>query len=150
MLGRAAGVLLSAVAFGGGSRTMAQMLCQNCGRQGTSPFCPYCSTATIQATGQVTIPQKPPSHSEAPGSQPEGVLFTLVGFVVGVGLGLGLCWLAFSFEFTGGPSSGVTIRALGVSVFTTHGLFVDFVPAIVYVLLGGLTGIWGAIVGRRH
>ncbi len=88
--------------------------------------------------------------SQVLGSQPEGRLgFTLIGFIGGIVLGLGLCWLAFSFEFTGGPSSGVTIRALGVNVFTTHGLFVDFVPPIVYVLLDGLMGIGGAIVGAR-
>jgi hypothetical protein len=72
-----------------------------------------------------------------------------VGFLVGAGLGLGLCCLVLSFEFTGGPSSGVSVHAFGANIFTTYGFFVGIVPAIVYVLLSGLIGIADAIIGGR-
>jgi hypothetical protein len=78
--------------------------------------------------------------SAAENTSMNSFVFKLVGFVIGAVLGLGLCWLVFSFEFSGGPntSSGVSIRAFGMSLFTTYGILVDFVPAAVYVLLSGL------------
>jgi hypothetical protein len=73
----------------------------------------------------------------------------LLGFLVGAAVGLGLCWLILSFEFSGGPSTVVRIHAFGVNIFTTSGILVDLVPAAVYVLLSGLLGIAGLIAGSR-
>jgi hypothetical protein len=98
----AAGVLLSAVAFGGGSRTMAKMLCQNCGREGSSPFCPYCSTATIQAT-QVTIPPKPSSPIATPFTR-TGCALAIFGAVIAHPV---LFILAFLWGAVFGCSDGI-------------------------------------------
>jgi hypothetical protein len=85
-----------------------------------------------------------------PPNRPAGVLlFTIACFVGGVMLGLGLCWSAFNFEFTGGPGSGVNIQVFGLTVVEMSGLLVGFVPVAVYIMLSGLMGIAGAFVGSR-